>query len=103
TWIGTWAWSGPGSNGCQFTDGGSFSVILTQTGSSFSGSTSGAGIQCRDNDTCTLQSTDPGTGTASGTISGTLLNLSFDLSSSGCGGNAVPSFTGTATLNNNTL
>lgn len=95
TWTGTWAWSGPGSNGCQFSDGGAFSMTLTQTGTSFSGDTSGEGIQWRDDATCALMYTIPGTGTASGTISGTAVNLSFDL-----GGVFL---TGTATLNNNTL
>jgi uncharacterized repeat protein (TIGR03803 family) len=94
-WAGTWAWSGPGSNGCQFSDGGSFAMILSQNGTSFSGSTSGAGIQSRNNTTCALASTGSGVGTVSGTISGTTLNLSFNLGSL--------SFTGTATLNNNTL
>jgi hypothetical protein len=100
TWTGTWAWSGPGANGCTFNDGGAFSMILTQGGNSFSGSTSGAGIQTRDaNAGCALTSTDSGTGTASGTISGTTLNLSFTL------GGAINtlSFTGTGTLNNNTI
>lgn len=97
TWVGTWAWSGPGSNGCQFSDGGAFSMTLTQTGTSFAGSTSGAGIQFRDNSTCALMSTDPGAGSASGTLSGTTLNLSFDL-----GGGSL-NFTGTGTLNANTL
>jgi hypothetical protein len=70
-------------------------MMLTQTGTFFSGSTAGDGIQFRDNATCDLILTESGTGSASGTISGTTLNLSFDL-----GG---LSFTGTATLNNNTL
>ncbi|MDD2915134.1 MAG: choice-of-anchor D domain-containing protein [Gallionella sp.] len=95
TWTGTWAWSGPGPNGCQYSDGGTFSMTLTQTGSSFSGSTSGAGIQWRWDIGCAVQYTQSGTGSASGTITGTNLNLSFDL--------AGMIFTGTATLNGNTL
>lgn len=98
TWTGSWAWSGPGANGCLFSDGGSFSMTLTQTGSSFSGTTSASGIQTRDNATCALLSTDAGSGTASGTISGKTLNLSFDLVDI-----ATLSFTGTGTLNDNTL
>jgi Divergent InlB B-repeat domain len=96
TWVGTWAWSGPGTNGCTFNDGGAFSMILTQTGVSVSGSVSAAGVQTRNNITCALMSTDPYTGTASGTVSGTTWNFSF-----GLGG--PTSFPGTATLNNNTL
>ena len=99
TWKGTWAWSGPGSNGCSFNDGGSFSMTLTQTGTSFSGSTSGSGIQTRDDATCALMNTDSGSGSASGTISGTTLNLSFNLG----GSITTLSFTGTGTLNVNTL
>jgi PKD repeat protein len=100
TWTGTWAWSGIGSNGCTFYDGGSFSMILTQTDTTFSGYTSGGGIQTRDQaNGCVLVSTDSGTGTASGTISGTTLNLSFNLNSTV----ATLNFTGTATLNGHTL
>lgn len=100
TWTGSWTWSGPGANGCTFDDGGSFSMTLTQTGTSFSGSTTGAGVQLRQDITCALLGTDPSdTGTASGTISGATLNLSFDL----VGSVNVLNFTGTATLNNNTL
>lgn len=99
TWTGTWTWSGTGSNGCSFNDGGSFSMTLAQTGTSFSGSTSGSGIQTRDNATCALTSTDSGSGSVSGTISGTALNLSFDLS----GSVTTLSFYGTATLSGNTL
>jgi hypothetical protein len=98
TWVGTWAWSGTGSNGCtNFSDGGSFSMTLTQTGTSFSGSVSAAGIQTRDNATCALMSTGTGSGSASGTISGTTLSLSFNPN----GGSATLDFTGTATLNAN--
>ncbi len=82
TWTGTWKWSGTGSNGCtNFSDGGSFSMTLVQTGTAFSGSTTAEGIQDRDNATCTLISTQSGAGQASGTISGSK-NLSFDLSDS---------------------
>jgi len=97
TWVGTWAWSGPGNNACIFNNGGVFSMTLTQTGSSISGSTSAAGVQTRLDSTCELVSTDTRTGTASGTTSGTTWNLAFELN----GGQLV--FSGTATLNNNTL
>lgn len=99
TWVGTWAWSGPGASACLFSDGGAFSMKLEQTSNSFSGSVSGAGIQARDSTTCALTSTGSGVGTASGTISGTALHLSFNLA----GSFNVLSFTGTATLSNNTL
>ena len=96
TWIGTWAWSGPGSNGCMFNDGGNFSMTLTQTGTSYSGSTYGEGIETRDAaNGCVLVSVDPGTGTMSGSISGTSLNFSFDL-------DVLEFINGTATLDNNT-
>ena len=96
TWVGTWAWSGTGSNGCSFSDGGSFTMVLTQTGTSFSGTTSATGIQTRNDITCALMSTDVGSGSTSGTISGTTLDLSFDLVDF-----ATLSFTGSATLNDN--
>ncbi len=99
TWMGTWAWSGQGSNGCTFSDGGSFALTLSQTGTSFSGSTTGAGIQTRDNSTCAVTSTDSGAGSASGTISGSVVTLSFNLA----GSVVTLTFNGTATLNNNTL
>jgi hypothetical protein len=98
TWVGTWSWSGTGSNGCSFSDGGSFTMVLTQFGTSFSGSTSGTGIQTRNDSTCALMSTDAGSGSASGTISGTTANLSFTLVDI-----ATLSFTGTATFNVDTL
>jgi hypothetical protein len=98
TWVGTWNWSGPGSNGCTFSDGGAFSMTLTQTGTTFSGTTSAAGVQLRDASTCAVTSTDAATGTSSGTISGTTLNLSFTLVDV-----LTLNFSGTATLNNSTL
>lgn len=97
SWAGTWAWSGPGSNGCMFNDGGAFSMTLTQTGTSVSGSATAAGVQTRENGTCALMSTTTETGAASGTISGTTWNMAFVLA----GGQL--SFSGTAMLNNNTL
>jgi Divergent InlB B-repeat domain len=99
SWVGTWTWSGTGSNGCTFNDGGAFSMTLAQNGTSFSGSTNGAGVQTRDNTTCALTNTGSASGTASGTISGTSVNISFDL----VGQIATLNFSGTATLNNNTL
>ena len=97
TWSGQWMWTGPGSNGCTFNDGGAFSMMLTQSGTTFSGPLSAAGVQTRDaNSNCAVVSTDTVTGTASITVSGTVLNLSFGLS-------GTSSFAGTATLNNNTL
>jgi hypothetical protein len=99
TWVGTWAWAGTGANGCSFSDGGSFSVSLTQSSLGFSGTVNGDGIQTRDNSTCALQSTNGATGNINGTIAGTALNLSFNLN----GGVNELDFTGTATLNNNTL
>ncbi len=97
TWSGNWSWSGPGSNGCSFSDGGAFSMTLTQSGSSFSGSNSADGVQYRDNATCALISTNSSTGSASGTLSGTAVTLSFDLSGTQL------SFSGTGTLNGKTL
>lgn len=100
SWAGSWNWAGRGSNGCTFSDGGAFSLVLAQTGSSFSGTSNGSGIQIRDNTTCALMSTESGVaGTASGTISGTTVALSFDLTDS----YGTLSFTGTATLGAGTL
>ena len=99
TWVGTWQWSGPTPCGCPVTDGGSFSMELTQTGTSFSGATSGDGIQDVNCRTCEVISTDGGSGTISGTMSGTTLNLSFDLGNE----HGTLSFTGTATFDNNTI
>jgi hypothetical protein len=98
TWEGAWAWSGPGSNGCDFDDGGSFSMTITQTGNSISGSTSAGGVQTRDGN-CDLISTDSDSGTISGTVSGTAVNFSFSFT----GSYATADFTGTATISNNTL
>jgi hypothetical protein len=72
---------------------------LTQTGTSFSGATSGDGIQDVNCRTCEVISTDGGSGTISGTMSGTTLNLSFDLGNE----HGTLSFTGTATFDNNTI
>jgi hypothetical protein len=99
TWTGQWVWSGQGANGCTYNDGGSFSMTLTQTGNSFSGSIIAAGVETRNNDTCALMSSDSISGAASGTISGTTLNLSFEL----FGSVSTLTFSGTATLNGNTL
>ncbi len=100
SWVGSWAWSGTGSNGCSFSDGGAFSLDLVQTGDSFSGTSNGSGIEIRDNATCALMTTESGVaGTASGTISGTSVSLSFDLTDS----YGTLSFSGTATLGTGTL
>jgi len=97
TWVGTWQWIGPTTTGCNAIDSGSFSMTLIQNGNSFSGSTSGAGVQNLNSGDCSLSNYSVETGTDSCTISGTTLNLFFELG----GGNM--SFTGVATLNNDTL
>ena len=97
TWVGTWLWSGPGSNGCLFNDSGAFSMVLTQTGNTVSGSASAAGVQFRLDVGCVLQSTTTETGTATGTISGTSWPFTMILA------NGQLTFTGTATLSNNSL
>jgi hypothetical protein len=99
TWTGTWNWSGPGSNGCLFNNGGAVSMTLTQAGNSFSGSISAAGLQRRSSDTCALTGVENGTGTVSGTLSGGIVNLSFSLA----GSVGSLNFSGTATLSGGNL
>lgn len=102
-WVGSWSWSGPGSFGCHFNDGGAMSVTLTQTGTTASGSDlTAAGVETRQESTCNLMSVD----TASGdsfylSATGDGFNLQFSLFGSVNG----LSFSGTATLanSNNTL
>lgn len=95
TWSGTWSWSGPGSNGCTMIDGGAFSMTLTQSGTSISGSINNAGgIQTRWNSDCSLASIDSGSGTVSGTLSGTSVTLALEFGLS---------MTGNGTLSNNAL
>jgi hypothetical protein len=79
--VGTWAWSGPGSNGCSFSDGGTFSMLLTPNGSSYSATrVSATGIQFRDDATCAVIFINTGAGgTASGTISGNNLTLQLNM------------------------
>src|SRR5207247_1041044 len=97
TWTGTWSWTGPGSNGCQFQDGGTFSMTLTQTATSISGSTSAAGVQTRDNASCAVTATETSPGSASGTISGSTWAMTFVLN----GSQASLNFSGTATIGSN--
>jgi len=95
TWSGTWSWSGPGSNGCAMNDGGAFTMTLTQSGTSVSGSINKAeGIQWRLNSTCVLDHVETGSGTVSGTLSGTSLKLALEFGLS---------MTGNGTLSNNAL
>ena len=97
TWVGQWAWAGPAVNGCPANDGGSFSMTLTQNGTSFSGSINAAGIQQLDNNTCAVTSTGPSGGSVTGTISGSTVNLTFNLTGNQLG------FTANATLIGNSL
>jgi hypothetical protein len=79
--VGTWAWSGHGSNGCSFHDGGTFSMLLTLNGSSYTATNvSATGIEFRDDATCAVAFINTGSGgTASGTISGNTLSLRLDM------------------------
>jgi hypothetical protein len=94
TWRGTWAWSGPGPNGCTFNDGGSLILTLTQNGNSVTGSVQAGGVQTRNNLTCALMSTDSLSGSFSGTLNGAI--LTFTLNLQGTAGSL--NFPGTATL-----
>jgi hypothetical protein len=100
-WSGSWQWSGPASNGCLVNDGGSFSMDITQSGAFFTGSSVAAtGINSVNTD-CTIAGADIAAGgTATGSVSGAELNISFTLPT---GGGTPLMFSGTATLNNNTL
>jgi hypothetical protein len=100
TWRGTWMWTGTGVDGCTYSNGGTLSMTLTQTGSSFSGSTSAAGVQLRDaNNGCALTSTITSPGTIFGTMSGTDVTLTFFVSGTDPGSQ----LDGTATLSGTTL
>jgi hypothetical protein len=94
SWTGTWNWSGPGANGCNFVDGGAFSMSLTQTGTSISGTVSAAGVETRADGTCALTATSTAQGTASGTISGSTWTMMFVLN----GAQSTLNFSGTATV-----
>ncbi|MBS4098469.1 MAG: DUF1566 domain-containing protein [Sulfuricella sp.] len=91
TWKGTWQWSGPGSTGCIHSDGGAFTMTLTQSGRSFSGSTYGEGVQWRNSGTCKLTETVSESGSISGTTTTSGASLSFSLN--------TMNFSGTATRN----
>jgi hypothetical protein len=99
-WVGTWQGSWTGGSGCQWNDGGAFSMVLTQDGSSFSGTTHGEGIEIRYYDTCELDHVEGQDGTASGTVSGSTINIQFNFSSPAYG---TLDFTGTATLSGKTM
>ncbi len=99
-WSGSWQWSGPASNGCHVSDGGSFSMDITQSGAFFTGSSVAAtGINSVNTDCTVAGANIAAGGTATGSVSGTNLNISFTLPTGG----TPLMFTGTATLNNNTL
>jgi len=103
TWIGTWNWSGPGSFGCIFNDGGAMSVTLTQAGTTATGSNlSTGGVESRWDYDCSVGRVDTVTGgTFSLSASGTAFNMQFSIAL----GTGALSFSGTATLTNanNTL
>ena len=98
TWRGTWTWTGTGVDGCTYTNGGTLTAALTQTGSAFSGSATVAGVQTRDAN-CALISTATSNGTMFGTVSGNDVILS--LFTSGTDGGSQ--LDGDATLNGSTL
>ena len=100
TWTGTWSWAGPGGGGCAYTDGGAFSMTLTQTGTTVSGPVnSAAGLQSRNTSNCALLGVETDAGDATGTTSGSTLTLSFTLN----GSLATLSFTATAAVTTTTL
>jgi hypothetical protein len=99
TWSGTWSWIGTGIDGCTYTNGGTLSATLTQTGSSFSGSTIAAGVQSRDPNGCALNSTVTSSGTIFGTVSDTNVVLTLFVN----GTEYASQLDGTATLSGNTL
>jgi len=103
SWSGTWQWSGSGNNGCYFNDGGALSLTITQSGTSFTGSSlSATGIETRNNDTCALMYIDSASGgSASGTISGTSVDITYNMPTIQLGNTLV--FSGTGTLGSNTL
>ncbi len=99
TWTGSWSWLGPGPNGCNFNDHGSFSMTLTQSGTAVSGSINATGVETRRNSDCLLQSVDAATGTISGTYAAGILDMTFTL----FGSQGSLQFVGAATLSPNTL
>ena len=99
TWRGTWSWTGTGVDGCTYSNGGTLSMTLTQTGSSFSGSTTATGVQLRDPNGCALLSTGPSNGTIFGTVSDTTAIVTFFVSGTDPGSQ----LDGAATLSANTL
>lgn len=101
TWVGTWSWTGPGISstgqvGCTFNDGGAFTINITQSGTSYSGTANGNGIQTRNfSQGCALVSTDPASGSINGTVSGSNLTVGFNLD--------TLVFSGTATFDGTTI
>ena len=96
TWVGTWLWSGPGSNGCTFNDAGAFSMVLTQAGAQVSGTATAAGVQFKDNATCALISTLQVSGPATGTATGATWAMALEMSNS----SGTLNFSGTSTVGN---
>ena len=98
TLVGTWNWSGPGSNNCLFNDGGAFSMTVTLNGTSFSATNIIAqGVQFRDNATCALISTDTQTGDGSGTLTGSTVTINFSVSGT------LLTFSGSGTVSGNSV
>lgn len=97
--AGTWQWSGPGSNGCFFNDGGAFSMSVTLNGSNFSASNvSAGGVETRNDATCDLMSVDTHSGgTGSGTISGSTVTINFTVPGTSL------TFNGTGTISGNSV
>jgi len=97
TWVGPWSWTGTATNGCTAHDGGTMTLVFTQSGSAFTGSVNVTGVQTLDASAgCSVFSTDPVAGSLSGSISGSVVTYSLEFEP---GFN----FSGTATLNGNTL
>jgi hypothetical protein len=97
TWVGPWNWTGTATNGCTAHDGGTMTLVFTQSGSAFTGSVNVTGVQTLDAGAgCSVFSTDPVAGSLSGSISGSVVTYSLEFEP---GFN----FSGTATLNGNTL
>ncbi|GGC89797.1 DUF4214 domain-containing protein [Undibacterium terreum] len=103
TWTGPWDWAGPSAAGCPVSDGGTLTMKLTQSGTTFSGSLIAAGlpgIQSANTSTCKITGTTTQT---SGNVSGTVNGNNIDFTMNIDGDTLVLKFTGKGTLSGGVL
>jgi hypothetical protein len=95
TWTGSYSDTSSGPGGCSYNSGGSLSMTVTGSESSFSGSSQLSGVALRETTTCANEGSSSGSGSVSGTVSGNQISGTFYFTVQATGASLNRGFTGT--------